>query len=121
MSRRQQHGWSLVELAVVLVIVAIIGLVLARSLPVAGQLADDAQHRVGADEQRLALHVGHGLERVGGQAEPGQDRLTLGGLHRAEAEAPLAVVADQELRPAVAQPAHAIEQHDALAGLDMGW
>lgn len=58
MSRRQQHGWSLVELAVVLVIVAVIGLVLARSLPVAGQLADDTLHSRALDDAEQAL-LGH--------------------------------------------------------------
>lgn len=61
MSRQQQRGWSLVELAVVLVIVAMIGLVLARALPVAGQLADGAQQsRALADAEQALLGHLHG-------------------------------------------------------------
>src|SRR5690606_24521503 len=84
------------------------------------ELTHDVQEGIALGMSDSLIHQQHGFEAVRRQAKPLQDGLALGRLHGAELEDRLLVVAKEKPAPAIAQPAHAIEQDHLVFWVDWG-
>ena len=89
-----------------------------QQLPAPRQLPDHFQECIRALPIMPVADHRHGVEFVQRQTGPRQQGLALGRLHGRQPHAALAVMANQKTRPAVAQFAHAVEQHHGFAGLE---
>lgn len=58
---------------------------------------------------------------IGFHAEVGQYVLAFGGLNAAELEAPVMVVADNEIAPGITETTQSIEKYDVIVFVDLRW
>src|SRR5687767_1671019 len=89
-----------------------------QRMPRDGQQGDDFKKSIRTHPVVLVADHRHRVELMQGQTCPGKQRLPLGRLYCRQPDAPMAVMADQEPRPAIAQLTYAVEQEHRLALLE---
>ncbi|KMM89346.1 hypothetical protein TU81_25630 [Pseudomonas lini] len=89
-----------------------------QRMPRDGQQGDDFKKSIRAHPIVSVADHGHGVELMQRQTCPSKQRLPLGRLYCRQPDAPMAVMADQEPRPAIAQLTYAVEQEHRLALLE---